>query len=571
MRKGVYVMEEKNKTRFSTILLVVGVLFIVVSGGIFVSRTWQYLPDFVKRFSLVAVTAGFFTGSWYAEKKSLKKTGTALYYLGVCFTGFSTIAMLSLFDAAAELVMTLTLLAMLVPVVIRFFQKRMLVDLILQFFLCDGMILSLSTLGEDGMEGKISLLLFSIMTMAISGLLYYCRRTNEENANTSRFVFSNAMLAVISIAYCLHAFICLPGTLLLMITETSFFFALFPVYMLVASVTVIWIVGNKNTALRVVQSFFLTYGVLATCVFFLRDNLSTAFFAAFAIVLIMMIVLDRMELLAVCSVVGFLASFIQICGYAIDHDWAAERFFCHPYGISLVIALLIWNYFTKSDATWRTVIKACVIYGVVNFITIISYFSGDFALHFGIAFFVSLAFLFVSVCIEDVRGVEILCKLLHSAALGIAMLALLCRPIIPTTIWAEDGTTILANFDFEYIIIFLGLGIVLLGKIWYDTIEKVRILQFIGACLLTALLILNNLAAPALPNVLFLGVSALAMLIIGTILKQKKYAILAAVTLILVALYITRELWMSIAWWVYLFVAGVGLVIFAIKKEKAEN
>ena len=101
--------------------------------------------------------------------------------------------------------------------------------------------------------------------------------------------------------------------------------------------------------------------------------------------------------------------------------------------------------------------------------------------------------------------------------------------------------------------------------------EKIWFFQFLGTCLLMAALVLHNLAVPALPNVMFLGGTALVMLLVATMRKNKHYAILAAATLILVALYLTREVWMSIAWWVYLFVAGVGLVIFAIKKEKAEK
>ena len=40
--------------------------------------------------------------------------------------------------------------------------------------------------------------------------------------------------------------------------------------------------------------------------------------------------------------------------------------------------------------------------------------------------------------------------------------------------------------------------------------------------------------------------------------------------LILIVLYLTRTFWLSIAWWVYLFAAGVGLILYAIKREKAE-
>ena len=96
-------------------------------------------------------------------------------------------------------------------------------------------------------------------------------------------------------------------------------------------------------------------------------------------------------------------------------------------------------------------------------------------------------------------------------------------------------------------------------------------LQFIGTCLLLATMIVRNLERPAVPNVLFLGIGTLVMLIVATLLKKKNYAIASASALILVVLYLTRAFWLSIAWWVYLFVAGIGLVIFAIKKEKAEK
>ena len=95
-------------------------------------------------------------------------------------------------------------------------------------------------------------------------------------------------------------------------------------------------------------------------------------------------------------------------------------------------------------------------------------------------------------------------------------------------------------------------------------------MQFIGVCILLGVLLLNNFSVAALPNVLFLGILTFVMLVVATVLKNKRYAIASAGTLALIVLYMTRQFWMSIAWWVYLFVAGVVLVIFAIKKEKAE-
>ena len=40
---------EQNKKLFSTILMSVGAIFIIVAGGIFVSTTWQYIPEELKK------------------------------------------------------------------------------------------------------------------------------------------------------------------------------------------------------------------------------------------------------------------------------------------------------------------------------------------------------------------------------------------------------------------------------------------------------------------------------------------------------------------------------------------
>ena len=533
-------------------------MFIVVSGGIFVSKTWHYLPEAVKKLCLVAVTAGFFAGSHFLEKKSLRKAGTALYYLGVCFTGFSATALLSVMDVEPEMVRLLTMLAMSVPMGLRFWRERKVIDLVIQIFLCDGMILNLSNLGENGLGGKMALICFATFTMALAALLYYCRRPDKSLATAA------------GIAYALHLLICLPMTVIMLIAEKSFFFGTFPVLMLVASVSVVWIACNKNAFLRVVQSIFLTYGALATSVYFLWDYPGNVFFGAFVITLLMMIILDRMELVAWGSIVTALATMAQIMVFTSHAEAVRESISCHPYGIAMAIAVLAWSRFSRKQFSWKLIYRATALFALMNFNGLCSYLEVSYARHYGAAFSVTFALLLLAFWIETIGGMELVGDLFQSVALMIGLAAVASCPIVTTAFFDESGKVI-ANFDFEYLIIFLGLGIVLLGKIWYDKIVGVRFFQFLATCLLMAALVLENLADPALPNVLFLGSAALIMLIAATLLKQKAYAILAAATLILVALYLTRELWMSIAWWVYLFAAGVGLVVFAIKKEKAEN
>ncbi|MBP5281565.1 MAG: hypothetical protein J6Z22_03605 [Lachnospiraceae bacterium] len=568
-------MENKNKKIFSTILLVVGVLFIIVSGGIFVSRTWQYLPEIVKKFCLIAVTGGFFLGSHFAKENDLRKTGMALYYLGVCFTGFSVMSILSALSMDEEWKRALTLFAMAVPVGIQFYRERKPVDLVIEIFLCDGMLLTMSGLGNYQYGSKVATLCFSTFTMALAALIYYCRKAgadfivrkgeNEEERD------NRIMLVVGCVAYALHIQGCLPCTLLYVVSQKSFFFSLLPVLMLAASATVLWIAFDKHVIFRLVQSFFLAYAAFGTSIFFLKDGVGRIFFVGTALILIMMAALDRIELLVAGAALTVFGTFAQGIMYAVEGFRNGVDTTCYPYGICMAIALVVWNYFTKMDLRREQLIKFAAVFAAMNVNMIFASASHTYALNYAIAFFVAMGWLMIAFFVETFTDVEVIEKCFQTLAMIFALIPLMITPIISPVFYAADGITVMADFSMEYRIIFMGLGIVLSGIIWYDRFEEIRVVQLIGTGILMLVMIVGNLANPALPNVLFLGIAALAMLIIATFLKQKGYAIIAAVTLILVALYLTRELWMSIAWWVYLFVAGVGLVIYAIKKEKAEK
>ena len=280
---------------------------------------------------------------------------------------------------------------------------------------------------------------------------------------------------------------------------------------------------------------------------------------------------DRRELLLANVMLTGLYSLIQVMEFALVKEEIREELCCFPYAIALAIALLAWKYFKDPDASWKVIGKFALLFGGIGLNGVIAFFLPSYAKNYSLCFLAALYFLTLSFCMDDFRGLDGLKRLLQSMSLLVALVALLKKPILPTAFWAEDTGLLIADFQLEYICIFLGLGIVLLGIIWYDMFEEIRIAQLIGTCLLLAILLFHNLMVPALPNVLFLGIAALLMLVLATLLRQKAYALAAALTLTVIALYLTREVWLSIAWWVYLFVAGVGLVIFAIKKEKAEK
>lgn len=562
-------MENQNKKIFSTILMLVGVLCIVISGGIFVSRTWQYLPEVVKKLCLVAVAAGFFGGSLYLEKRSaLRKAPVALYYLGVCFTGFSILGFLPAEFMELPGRLTLAMLGMSVPVILRFVREKGLADLIIQICLTDGMILCVAQYSYLD-AGKALLLCMSVFTMVLAGLTYYCEKDLPGEEGLAR---------VSLVAYGIHAVLTIPVIIYGINHERSFLFCVLPVLLVTGSITAMYL-AYEQKALRIAQSVALLVCGFALSKYVIdvlldgmvESKVPATFFWAYLAGLVLMLALNRKELLYVNSGLGLFYVLIQSVEYTARTYYADGRPFCFPYGICMAVAMILWHYLRESEGERSSFYKMGIVFFLLGLNAQAAALWKEYAIHYGVVFWASLCWLFAGYCIEHKSDRhKLFAAICKTFSVFFGVVAVLSNKIIPVTIHGADGVTAVADFGMEYNCFFAGVGIVLLGIIWYSIYQEIRMVQFVGTCCILGVLLLHNLAVPALPNVMFLGILTLAMLVLATILKQKGYAIASAVTLALVVLYLTREVWMSIAWWVYLFVAGVGLVIFAIKKEKAE-
>lgn len=80
--------EQKPKQPFSPIplLLVAGVIFLFLGGVIFLTNTWDMLPDTIRAFSLLSASLIAFGANVLAERVfRLQKTGLAFYILGCIF------------------------------------------------------------------------------------------------------------------------------------------------------------------------------------------------------------------------------------------------------------------------------------------------------------------------------------------------------------------------------------------------------------------------------------------------------------------------------------------------------
>ena len=568
-------MKEQNKRFYSTILLLVGALFVVVSGGIFVSRTWQYLPVLLKKLCVAGVTAGFFAGSVWTEKKSmLKRTPEVLYYLGVCFTGFTVISFLDTDGLGIYGCMTLAFLIMSVPVVWHYLKHRNLLDFLFQIFLTDGMVFCISRYTYlDGRRG--ALLAGTFLLLALGEMIYYLKKRAPEE---------KAMIIAGLTLYGIHVLFLFPGLLKYMMFDRNFFFGMLPTLMFTASVSMIYL-SYRNAVLRTVQSIslflcgfsFSAFAVLNIC---RTDSgveaIGNVLFLGFLIGIVLTAVLERKELLLIESLMALLLSLEQISlAYGRlflknGSEWngiLSDLILNKPYVLGMIALLILWKVWKQHEDSESGVLEYLICWGLLGANVLLSYFWKDYSRYYGFAFWFVLALCLGAAHLRVIREAR---AGIYTLACAIGVGAMLSHEIIPVVFRGDGDYRVIADFSFEYKLIFLAIGIVLLGIIWYDISKNIRNVQFVMSCFLLVLLLLNNISRPALPNVLFLGITTLIMLIAAVVFRQKHYAIASAITLVLVVLYMTREIWTSIEWWVYLFAAGVGLIIFAIKREKAE-
>lgn len=130
----------------------------------------------------------------------------------------------------------------------------------------------------------------------------------------------------------------------------------------------------------------------------------------------------------------------------------------------------------------------------------------------------------------------------------------------------QPDISIPVHFQYEWHCFLLAAGIVLLGVIWYDTWRGIYWIQYGCGCWLLFLLLMHDLSGGHIANVLILGLVSLGILLVGAALERKELVIAPSVILLMLAFYLTKSFWLSIAWWGYLFAAGVILILVAVKK-----
>lgn len=136
--------------------------------------------------------------------------------------------------------------------------------------------------------------------------------------------------------------------------------------------------------------------------------------------------------------------------------------------------------------------------------------------------------------------------------------------------WAQPFITWPELLQLEICLIPIAVFIWWIGKIWKTTPAVFNFQTgLFSLCLLA--LALDAFYMGRLADALILEGICLTVFLLSGMGKCRRWAYISGGTALGVALYVTRGFWLSISWWVYLLVAGIGLILFAARNEMKKH
>ncbi|MDO5154977.1 MAG: hypothetical protein Q4D51_03335 [Eubacteriales bacterium] len=549
-------MENKKTNQATSFLMVVGIIFIVIAGTIFVSTTWGYLPEMAKLILLLLIGGGLHVGAFkMREKNVLRKTETAMYYLGSSFLAFAMYMgckNISLASAVA-----------LVPVAIRFLKSRSGFDLTMTALLADWVVLWFQIECKFGFFASC---LLATIVLTIYVVLDVYREKWQADSKNVEIIFQ--------VFFILHAagFVIRNLVLLLVgqwILEkgVNYEVALMVMASFVLIITTILYIARKTTVIRVFQSLSIVWLAMVTVIAFASNvytqmSFEVGFVTVFVICAICMAALVRTELFWIVISAGMLAPFYQLDAYYTSYSVLSNTFTGLPYIVLAITLISSVGVYLVRKMHMEDVVEGqafqYMLAGICQLVvlgtTLIAYYHPtEDAIGWAI---LTLQFLTIGFLLMEKTAKK--CFYSFALVTGEIFAMIVVDDMVPT------------RYDVAVICAAMAIGVYMVGIIFQSKSEAMRMFQFICACIISSIMLLNALADGRVENALILGIAGVATLVAGAIHNSKRYVILSSIVLVLLVFYLTRHIWASIAWWVYLFVAGVGLVLFAIKKEKEE-
>ena len=550
---------DKNKNQISTCLMILGVIFIVIAGSVFITKAWGDMSYELKLGILAIISVVMLSTSVALSFKGfLKKTATALYYIGVAFAGFfatlllietTTLTQVSNGDEAIVLIVSIIVGAL---ILFRFVFSRNVIEFATLYIIGYANAYTISALCGVEQEGFAAIMTVLFVGYAVVDGLFNKNILFKKSLYVCNLVFLINHIRL----YVIMAFTYSPSVP----SDESFVATIYCVGWI--AVFAIMCVTRKEKLFSnvLITSIYLgTYIILNNVLNYTgvctTDFEGSVIFTAYLINSIIVVALGNKALLVAHGIMGMAAPYIQLC------DLSGEL---KPYTICFALTFVLCIFremivkkVAKNEELDLQEYLLKILAGGTQLV------SGVLVMIASIVEDNMYNSIFWAVIAMTILFVTLICQEKESRKLGYT----LTTAALVFSAFAIPKSGELEEFKLEINCLAILAGCFLLRIIWNNIKETIGLINYVITCVIMAILLINNYAHAELANMLILGITGAIILIVSAILGSKKYVIMSCITLGLMAIYMTRELLANIEWWVYLFIVGVILVGIAIKKE----
>ena len=581
-------MDKSKKSIITKIIMAVGVLFVVISVSLFVKNTWNYMTVALKAAGL-AVVAGicFGVSALFAFKRRLRGMSSVFYYLGAVMTGAFILMLGGGIHSETELMNKgICLVAGIVVsgiLAIRTLWLKMDFDLIMTT-LSMQMIPCLMGFAFEG--HRFIMIGYTLIYLLLAGAIWYFDKKDKMKLSSLIIYWIQTVFQLITFVYalfCMGKSIELDVTALICMTGTMF--GVYWMYFYKKSVAKKAMAYNTNAMMvndlkvcRVIRTLTTAFSLMCVSIAVMdqidmvanasRDWRFLVNLVAYAAVMVGMAVIGRTEALYIQLVMTMIMTISQAQNYEMPY---VALIAAVGFGLDLLYQIVVrkrgWGQFLdlKSDHTYGRCFSFNTLAGLA-----IAQFAIWLALFVPVKIFlVDSSFFYwdnrmASLVLISLIWLLIMClpeltvrRILHVANMIVGIFYL------NTYSWRITINGERTTLKPQVITLALMAAILALGYIWNLRDKKmIRELQFWFLTVVFSCDVIYTCFGD-IYFLLFFGIVAGIMLVVAAITSNKRYTILTATSLCIMVLYQTRWFWLSIAWWIYLFVVGVVLVTYA--------
>ena len=498
-----------------TVILIIGVLFVIIAGILFATSAWEYMSGGLRTVLIISLSAVFFAASFVSDRKlGLDKTGFAFFVLGGIFLPVSVlgVAYFELFGKAFSVESADSRYIVFAVMLIVTFAVTVLSQLRYR-------------------ESKLIRYIFS----AFSAAEYAAFSLSvSEYVNGEDFGDVRLMAFLLAAGYLLFTLI---PALRSVPAQTGMIFAL-------AGCS---LDGDKGAVTAAVAALFCTVVTIV---------INRKIYSTSAIIVLPPVVYNLINTVVTADI-----------GYAGDLDYAVIICTMAVLGAVSMILGLMFSKENKeapensSEAVPEWKLKVKWIERVTGFSVFLLSFYGfseldcgheeRYPLAFGgltVLYFAAKAFtLWLGGKDTDFR---------HALMFACVTASLTLMQITPPDIIENEYYT-MATLAVTVPLMF----------IWKKRRAFSETILFVHSCIAMLILMINALDQGELINsVIIAGIAAL-MLVISFMRREKKWFVLSAASSVIIVLQLTQDIWTSVSWWVYLLAVGLIFISYAAVNE----